>query len=115
MVDCWLDEKGLKQGHITAGTRYIVIGDPPDKSSPEFMKNNGDILRDGEHYEVPKMSLGDFKQLMGYQKSSSVEHFGSGSTTFSSVGKAASAQAPSTPKSSGPKPAPKTDDLKGFE
>ena len=73
-----MDEQGHKQGQITADTRYIVIGDAPDKSSPEFMKNNGEILRDAERYQVRKMTLGDFKQQMDYQKSSSVEHFGSG-------------------------------------
>ena len=42
VVDCWLDEQGHKQGQITADTRYIVVGDAPDKSSAEFMKNHGE-------------------------------------------------------------------------
>ena len=61
-----------------------MIGDPPDKSSPEFVKNNGDILRDAERYQVRKLTLADFKQQMGYQKSSSVEHFGEQPSTTSS-------------------------------
>ena len=78
VVDCWLDEHGQRQGQITANTRFIVVGDSPDKSSSEFVKNHGAILSDAEHYQVRKMTLTDFKQQMGYQKSSSVEHFGSG-------------------------------------
>ena len=56
-----------------------MIGDAPDKSSEEFKKNHGEILRDAERYHLRKMTLADFKQQMDYQKSSSVEHFGSGS------------------------------------
>ena len=98
-VDCWLDEKGRKQGQITANTRFIVIGDPPDKSSPEVIKSHGEILRDAEHYQVRKMTLSDFKQQMGYQKSSSVEHFGSGASTPSGTGRTGgSPKAGSTPK-----------------
>ena len=52
VVDCWLDDQGHKQGQITANTRFIVVGDAPDKSSPEFMKNHGEILRDAERYQV---------------------------------------------------------------
>ena len=89
-VDCWLDEQGHKQGQITVNTRYIVVGDAPDKSSQDFIKNHGDILRDAERYHIPIMKLGDFKQQMGYQKTSSVEHFGSG-TTSGDVGRAATA------------------------
>ena len=66
-----------------------MIGDAPDKSSPECVKNHGEILRDAERYQVHKMTLVDFKQQMNYQKSSSVEHFGSGTTT-SDVSRAAS-------------------------
>ncbi len=57
MVDCELDEQGHKQGQITADTRFIVVGDAPDKSSHEFMKNHGDILRDAERYQVHKLTL----------------------------------------------------------
>ena len=78
MVDCEVDERGQKQGQITSNTRYLVVGAAPDKSSPEFMKNHGDILRDAERYHVQTLKLSDFKQQMGYQKSSSVEHFGAG-------------------------------------
>ena len=37
-VDCWLDEHGKKQGQVTANTHYVVVGDAPDKSSPEFIE-----------------------------------------------------------------------------
>jgi len=105
-VDCELDEQGHKRGQITANTRFIVIGDPPDKSTPEVIKSHGEILRDAEHYQVRKMTLSDFKQQMGYQKSSSVEHFGNGGSTSSGVGRASSA-----PKAgSAPKAAPKSED-----
>ncbi len=87
-VDAWLDEQGHKQGRITADTRFVVIGDAPEKSSPEFVKNHGDILRDAEHYQVHTMTLADFKQQMNYQKSSSVEHF-AGSALTTDVSQAA--------------------------
>jgi len=77
-VDCELDEQGHKQGQITSGTRFVVVGDAPDNRAPDFVKNNGEILRDAERYHVQILKLSDFKQQMGYQKSSSVEHFGSG-------------------------------------
>ncbi len=96
-VDCELDEQGHKQGQITADTRFIVVGDAPDKSSPEFMKNNGEILRDAERYHLQVLKLADFKQQMGYQKSSSVEHFGSSGTSPGDVSRAASAARTSKP------------------
>ncbi len=65
-VDCWLDEKGHKQGQITADTRYIVVGDTPERGSPESLKNHGDILRDAERSQLHKMTLGDLKQQMGH-------------------------------------------------
>src|SRR5271157_1939672 len=80
-VDCWLDEQGHKQGQFTADTRFLVKGDAPDKSSAEFIKNNGAIISEAERYQVHTMTLSDFKQQMNYQKSSSVEHFGSGAST----------------------------------
>jgi hypothetical protein len=89
VVDCELDEQGKKQGQITADTRYVVVGDVPDKSSQEFMKNHGAILHDVDRYHVNIIKLPDFKQQMNYQKSSSVEHFG-GATT-SDVSRAANA------------------------
>ena len=106
-VDCELDEQGHKQGQITANTRYLVVGDAPDKSSPEFMKNHDEILRDAERYQVRKMTLSDFKQQMNYQKSSSVEHFGGSATageisraaSAAKAGKAAPKAAPTAPKS----------------
>ena len=58
-----------------------MVGDAPDKSSQEFIKNHGEILSDAERYQVRKMTLAEFKQQMNYQKSSSVEHFGSGAST----------------------------------
>ena len=76
-VDCELDEQGHKQGQITADTRFIVVGDAPDKSSAEFVKNHGEILHESERYHLQVLKLNDFKQQMGYQKTSSVEHFGS--------------------------------------
>ncbi len=106
VVDCELDEKGHKLGQITANTRFIVIGDPPDKSSPDVIKSHGEILRDAEYYQVRKMTMADFKQQMGYQKSSSVEHFGSGASALSGASRAGSApKAGSTPKA-----APKSED-----
>ena len=104
-VDCELDEQGRKQGAITASTRYVVIGDAPDKSTPEFVKNHGDILRDAERYQVHKMTLVDFKQQMNYQKSSSVEHFGGGGAS-SDVGSAASGLKPGKAAAPAPKAAP---------
>ena len=92
-VDAWLDEQGHKHGRITADTRFIVIGDAPDKSSQEFVKNHGDILRDAERYQVHKMTLSDFRQQMNYQKSSSITHFASG-TAPSNVDKQHDKQEP---------------------
>ena len=106
-VDCWLDEQGHKQGQITANTRFIVMGDAPDKSSTETIKNHGDILRDAEHYQVHKMTLPDFKQQMGYQKSSSVEHFG---TSAPSVDAGKAPGAPKAPAKPPKAAAPKSDD-----
>ncbi len=107
-VDCELDEQGHKQGAITTETRIIVVGDAPDKSSQEVIKNNGEILSDAERNHLRKMTLADFKQLMGYQKSSSVEHFG-GSAPTSGVSRAS--MAPKTPAPKAPeKPAPSTPD-----
>ncbi|MEI8375583.1 MAG: hypothetical protein WCJ35_22405 [Planctomycetota bacterium] len=97
-VDCELDEKGHKIGQVTVNTRIIVIGDPPDKSSPEVIKSHGEILRDAEHYQIRKMTLSDFKERMGYQKSNSVEHFGSGAATSSGTSRAGTPKAGSTPK-----------------
>ena len=87
-VDCWSTSRGHQQGQITPATRFVVIGDPPEKSSTEFVKNYGDILRDAERYQVHKMTLSDFKQQMDYKKSSSVEHFAGGAST-SNIGQAA--------------------------
>ena len=76
VVDAWVDEQGKKQGQITGNTRFIVVGDAPDKSSPEFKKNHAEILGDAARYQVRQLTLADFKQQMDYQKSSSIEHFG---------------------------------------
>ncbi len=106
VVDCELDEQGRKQGQITSDTRFIVVGDAPDKSSPEFMKTNGDILRDAERYHVQVLKLSDFKLQMNYQKTSSVEHFG-GSVPTSNVSRAARSVPTGKPA---PKAAPASDD-----
>jgi hypothetical protein len=90
-VDCWLDEQGHKQGQITADTGFLVEGGSPDKSTPEFKNNHGAILHDAERYHLHTMKLNEFKQQMGYQKSSSVEHFGGASRTASDVSRAAMA------------------------
>jgi hypothetical protein len=50
------------------------------------------------------MMLPDFKQQMGYQKSSSVEHFGGAGAMSSGVGRAASPAA--APKTGGAEKAP---------
>ncbi|MGO9111681.1 MAG: hypothetical protein ACLP9L_20845 [Thermoguttaceae bacterium] len=104
-VDCWLDEQGHKQGQITADTRFLVKGDAPEKSSPEMIKNHGAIISDAERYQVHKMTLSDFKQQMNYQKSSSVEHLGSGGSTSD-----ASRAAMATKAGKAAKAAPKSGD-----
>ena len=103
-VDCWLDERGHKQGQVTSNTRFIVKGDAPDKGSTETIKNHGDILRDAEHYQVHTITLPDFKQQMGYQKSSSVEHFG---TSAPSVDAGKAPGAPRPPPSRPKRPLPR--------
>jgi len=91
VVDCELDENGKKQGQITVNTRFIVIGDAPDNKSGDTIKNNGEILRDADRYHVQVMKLAEFKQQMGYQKSSSVEHFNGVGASTSEVNRAAGA------------------------
>jgi hypothetical protein len=81
VVDCYIDEQGHRQGQVNGNTQFIVIGDPPDKSSAEMQKNNADILRDKDRYALRVMTLAEFKQKMNYQKSTSVEHFGGGAST----------------------------------
>jgi hypothetical protein len=104
-VDCEVDELGHKVGQITANTRYIVVGDAPDKSTPEFQKNHAEILRDADRYQLTRMSLSEFKQQMNYVKSSSVEHFGGSTTSAGNVGTAAS-----NAKTGKAKAAPKKED-----
>ena len=116
VVDCWLDEEGHKHGQITVATRYLVLGEPADNKSPEFIKNNGEIISDADHYHLQKLNLIDFKQQVNYQKTSSVEHFGSGASSSSGVGRAGmtaprracakppAASAPKPPATSAPKP-----------
>ena len=87
VVDCWLDEQGEKHGQITSETTFLVLGDPPDKSSEKFRKSHTEILDDVTRYHVQTLKLAEFKQQMNYQKSSSVEHFGS-SVSSSNVGRA---------------------------
>jgi hypothetical protein len=104
-VDCELDEQGRKQGQITPDTRFIVVGDLPDKASPDTMKNNGVILEEAKRYNVQVMKLSDLKQQMGYQKSSSVEHFGASGASSSELNQKANAlkaAKPATPKADAP-------------
>jgi hypothetical protein len=89
VVDCELDENGKKQGQITVNTRFIVIGDSPDNKSGDTIKNNGEILSDADRYHVQVMKLAEFKQQMGYQKSSSVEHFNGVGASTSELNRAA--------------------------
>ncbi|MGA2256749.1 MAG: hypothetical protein ABSG53_19035 [Thermoguttaceae bacterium] len=109
-IDCELDEQGHKQGAITANTRYIVIGDAPDKSSAEFKQNHNAILHDADRYQVHKLLLNDFKQQMSYQKSSSVEHFENGATTGDVNNRAASALKTSKAAPKAVTTAPKSED-----
>ena len=75
VLDCWLDEGGHKQGQFTADTRFIVVGEAPDRGSPEFLKNHANFLREAEQYPVRKMTLSEFQQRMGYQTPRAAEHF----------------------------------------
>jgi hypothetical protein len=98
VVDCWVDDRGRRQGEITASTQYIIKGDMPDKSSPELAKNSGDIERDAAHNQLRVWTLSEFKQRLNYQKSSSVERFGAGASSGDSGSPAAPARAPKAAK-----------------
>ncbi len=89
VVDAELDEQGNRTGEITANTRFLVLGETVDPKSSLYKKYT-DMINDADRLAVKHMPLSEFKQRMGYQKTSSIEHFGHG-TTAGDVSKAASA------------------------
>lgn len=101
VVDCWLDEQGRKVGAITVATSYIIRGDAPNTASQDAVKANVEIERDATNYQLKPWSLADFKQKLNYQKTSSLESFGSGASSGDTGPAAAPAPAttrPTTPK-----------------
>jgi hypothetical protein len=107
IVDCWLDEQGRKQGVITAATQYIIHGDAPNAGSPDAVKNNTDIERDASRYQLHSWTLADFKQKLNYQKTSSLERYGSGASSADSGPAPAATPAPKANKAA---PASKADE-----
>jgi hypothetical protein len=99
VVDCWLDDDGHKHGQVTPQTTYLVLGDPPD-GRPALMKGNTEIINDAGRYHVETLKLPDFKKQMNYQKASSMEHWGAGSSSNGNVGRASTAVPAPAPKPS---------------
>jgi hypothetical protein len=97
-IDCEQDELGHKTGEITANTRIIVEGDAYADANSAESKNYNEIINEAARYHVQVVKLSDFKQQMGYEKSSSVEHFGKSGPTPEDAARAAAAQKASKAK-----------------
>jgi len=79
VIDCEIDEKGKKIGDISLKTRYLVLGDKPgEKGQPGSLTGYTSMISEAENLGIPKISLSELLQRIGYKPQSHVVTFGRG-------------------------------------
>ncbi len=100
VVDCWLDDQGRRHGTITPSTQYWIKGDSP---AANFVRKATAISNAMPRtIRLKVWTLSDFKQRLNYQKSSSVEDFGSGASSSGDAAPPPAAKAPKAAKAAPP-------------
>jgi hypothetical protein len=79
VVDAYLDEDGKVQGDITANTRYLISGDPPEKGGRSALQQGTqDMFKTASSLGVETITLPEFLSQMGYKPQDRTVHLGTG-------------------------------------
>lgn len=69
-IDAAPDDKGVKQGELTVGTRYLVLGEYPSGTSPQdqaLLATWTELGNEAERMGVETIAVDEFIKLMGWQ------------------------------------------------
>ena len=81
VVDAYLDEDGKIQGEITANTRYMISGDPPEKGGRSALQQGTqDMFKTASSLGVETITLPEFLSQMGYKPQDRTVQLGAGAT-----------------------------------
>ena len=79
IVDAYLDDDGKVQGEITANTRYLISGDPPeDAHKVALQKGANDMYKTGSSLGVETITIAEFLAQMGYKPQDRTVQLGKG-------------------------------------
>jgi hypothetical protein len=79
VIDCELNDKGEKIGDISLKTRYLVLGEKPsEKVKPEAASGYENLNSEADNLGIPKISLKELLQRMGYKQQAHAVKFGIG-------------------------------------
>ncbi len=68
VIDGDVDAKGKFVGHVSIGTTFLIVGEPPaQNAAPDAMKSYTDALNKAKQLAVRTISLADLKEQMGYR------------------------------------------------
>jgi len=79
VLDCQVDEKGKRSGELTLNTRYIILGDAPEKGTREVLDAYTKIRSEAEKLGVEKITAKELLSRMGWKNQSKVVRYGIGS------------------------------------
>lgn len=81
IVDAYLKDDGKMEGEITAGTRYLVLGDVPDSAIKSAMQEGFmSMSQKASERGVQTITLAQFIDQMGYKPQDRTVQLGTGAT-----------------------------------
>jgi hypothetical protein len=79
VIDAEMDDHDKPVGAMTATTRYLVVGGPPDPHvNPDGMKNYSNMITEAKKLDVEQISLAELLNRMGWKSPAQVIRFGVG-------------------------------------
>lgn len=68
VVDAWVDDNGLRKGKFEDGTRFLIMGRPPDEKSEERVRESyKKMLKDAEKFPVGRIDVDIFLDYIGFR------------------------------------------------
>ncbi len=66
-IDAEVHDDGTTEGELTANTRYLVRGAPPDGSDPKLLTEYSNMMQAADNFGVQKIELLMLLEMMGYK------------------------------------------------
>ena len=79
VVDALPGPNGTMDGKISANTRFLILGDYPDKSNQEDLQRSWEVMsKEADTFGIEPIQLDDFLQLIGWKPERSTVKLGVG-------------------------------------